>query len=905
MALTPGTRLGAYEIIALIGAGGMGEVYRARDTRLNRDVALKVLPELFAADPDRLARFKREAQLLASLNHPNIAAIYGFEESTDVGAGFNRLGGTLVLELVDGPTLADRIAQGPIPLDEALPIARQIAEALEVAHEHGVIHRDLKPANIKVRPDGTVKVLDFGLAKAFEGEASTPDVSQSPTLSVAGTHMGLILGTAAYMAPEQAKGRSVDKRADIWAFGCVLYEMLTGRQAFEGDDVSEILASVIKGTANLDLLPADIHPGVRRVIRRCLEKDVRKRCRDIGDVRNELEEIQANPRGVELPSEAHASWRRTLRQVAVVVVAAGIAATAGWMLKPSAAVQPGPVTRFVQALPDGHVFRNTGRSMIAISPDGRHFLYNTTGGLFLRSMDGLTARVIPGTEDSVTNPFFSPDGQWVAYFEDNQLKKISIAGGTPVVLAKATNLFGANWGADGTILFGQPEGIKRVSADGGTPELVVRATEGEQVHGPQMLPGGEWLLYSLARGAAPNRWDTADIVAHSIRSGERKVLWKGGSDALYVATGHLIYALDDALFSLPFDLQRLEPAGGPVPVLSGLQRALNPGTNTATAQYSVSDNGTLVHIVGGSSAFPTRTPAWIDRNGREELIPAPPRAYLYPRISPDGSQVAFDVRDQDFDIWIWSLPRRTLTRLTFDRNVDRSPVWMPDGRRIVFASQSAADFSNLFWQAADGTSAAERLVDSKRIQTPSSVSADGRTLFFEELTASSDVYALSLDGERKARALIATMFAERNAELSPDGRWLAYQSTESGRNEVYVRPFPDIEQGRWQVSAGGGRQPLWASNSRELFFVDPESRIVAVPVQPGPSFSAGDARVVVDTPVVPEQPGFSGRNYDVSRDGRRFLIVKDSVNDDRPSAPSPIGVVQNWFEELKRLAPTN
>ena len=469
------------------------------------------------------------------------------------------------MELVDGPTLADRIAQGPIPLDEALPIARQIAEALEAAHEHGVIHRDLKPANIKVRTDGTVKVLDFGLAKAFEGEVAKPDVSQSPTLSVAGTHMGVILGTAAYMAPEQAKGKQIDKRADIWAFGCVLYEMLTGRQAFEGDDVSEILASVIKGTANLDLLPASVHPGVRRVIRRCLEKDVRRRFRDIGDVRNELEEIQSSPQGAAFPSQERASSRPMLRQIVAVVVAAGVVGTAAWMLKPSAVIQPGPVTRFVQALPDGQVFRNTGRSMIAISPDGRHFLYNTTGGLFLRSMDGLTGRVIPGTEQSVTNPFFSPDGQWVAFYADNQLKKISITGGTPVVLAKAANLFGASWSADDTIFFGQAEGIMRISADGGTPEPVLSTKEGELAYGPQLLPGGEWLLFSLTRGVAADRWDTADIVVHSLRSGERKVVWKGGSDARYVPTGHLIYALDDALFALPFDLQRLEPSGGPGP----------------------------------------------------------------------------------------------------------------------------------------------------------------------------------------------------------------------------------------------------------------------------------------------------------------------------------------------------
>jgi serine/threonine-protein kinase len=894
MALTPGTRLGAYEIIALIGAGGMGEVYRARDTRLNRDVALKVLPELFAADPDRLARFKREAQLLASLNHPNIAAIHGFEES----------GGTqaLILELVDGPTLADRIAQGPIPLEEALPIARQIAEALEAAHEQGVIHRDLKPANIKVRPDGTVKVLDFGLAKAFERDVATADVSHSPTLSVAGTHLGLILGTAAYMAPEQAKGKAVDKRADIWAFGCVLFEMVTGRQAFEGDDVSEILASVIKGSVNLDLLPA--RPRLRALVERCIERDARKRFRDIGDVRYELEQLQAHP---EQPSAAVAGDGRSGPSRMLPWIAAAMALTAlvvgaaVWILKPPPAPEPGSTSRFVHTLAPNQIFRNTGRTTVAIAPDGRRFVYNiaestqmtaallqssgnVTGGLYLRSVDSLDARLISGTEESVTNPFFSPDGQWIGFFSptDGQLMKIPIAGGTAVALGKANNPFGASWGANDTILFGQPEGIMRVSANGGMPELLIATEKGEQAHGPQMLPGGVWVLFSLTRGTGDTRWDVAEIVAHSLQSGERKVLWRGGSDARYVPTGHLIYALDDALFALPFDLERLEVSGGPVPLLAGLQRAFTPATNTATAHYTVSDGGTLVYVTGATfAANRARTLVWVDRNRREEAIPAPPRAYFYPRIS-----------------------RRTLTRLTFDPGWDRYPVWTPDGRRIAFSSQRAGD-QNLFWQAADGTGAAERLTESKNTQYATSISADGTTLVFEEQTARADIHVLPLGRDRGATPLIATMFAETNADLSRDGRWLAYRSNESGLNEVYVRPFPDVDGGRWQVSTGGGTQPLWAPNSRELFYVDPDGRVVAVPVQPGPGFTWGNPQVIVEGRFVTFFPGVNGRMYDVSGDGQRFLMMK-AVEDTEQAAPPPqIIVVQDWFEELKRLAPVD
>jgi Tol biopolymer transport system component len=885
-------------------------VYRARDTRLNRDVALKVLPELVALDADRLARFKREAQLLAALNHPNISAIYGIEESP-AEAGRHVL--ALVLELVDGPTLADRIAQGPVPLDEALPIARQMADALEAAHEQGVIHRDLKPANVKLRPDGMVKVLDFGLAKALEGGAAPAPqdpalVSQSPTLSVAATRLGVILGTAAYMAPEQAKGKAVDKRADIWAFGCVLYEMLTGRRAFDGEDISEILASVIKGSANLDLLPAGTPPRLREVVARCLEKDVRKRFRDMGDVGQELERVQTDPR--ETPAALPGARQVPARPLhlwigGAVAVTALLAGGAVWMLKPATPFELRPTARFVHTLAENQQFRNTGRTVVAVSPDGRQFVYNTNGGLYLRSLDGLTARLVPGTEGTLTNPFFSPDGQWIGFYAGEQLRKIPVAGGTAVALGKAINPFGASWGPDDTILFGQPEGIVRVSADGGMPELVIATEKGEQIHGPQMLPGGQWVLFSIARGTGPNRWDVAEIVAQSLASGERKVLWRGGSDARYVPTGHLVYALGEALFALPFDLDRVEVSGGPVPVLDGLRRAPGAGTQTGTAHYGLSDDGTVLYVAGGITIISAqaRTLVWVDRKGREEAIAAPPRAYLAPRLSPDGTQVAVDVRDQENDVWIWSLARHTLTRLTFDPGIDRYPVWTPDGRRIVFSSQRAGA-SNIFWQAADGTGAVERLTEGSNGQFPTSVSADGTKLVFDDFGPSQvDIRMMALDGDRRAAPLVATTFFEYGADLSADGRWMAYQSNESGRFEVYVRPFPNVDGGRWQVSTGGGTQPRWAPNSRELFYVDAEGRIAAVAVQPGPGFVAGNPQVVVDGAFATLIPGFSAALYDVSRDGQRFLLLKGVEGAEQKSPPPHIVVVTNWFEELRRRVP--
>jgi serine/threonine-protein kinase len=562
--------------------------------------------------------------------------------------------------------------------------------------------------------------------------------------------------------------------------------------------------------------------------------------------------------------------------------------------------------RFSYTLRENQQFRNAGRPVVAISPDGRHFVYNANNGLYLRSMDGLDARLIQGTETPVTNPTFSPDGQWVAFFSGTQLMKIPVAGGTPIVLTTATNPFGISWSTNATIVFAQPEGVMRVSANGGTPEVLVATKAGEeQIGGPQVLPGGEWLLFSIVRGTirAANRWDVAEIVAHSLETGERKVLWRGGSDARYVPTGHIIYALGNALFALPFNLNRVEVTGGPVPVLEGALRPPQPAQQTGTAHYDLSATGTLVHATGAPGLVPNRTLVWVDRTGREEALGAPPRSYLAPRISPDGLQVALDLRDQENDVWIWSVARQTLTRLTFDPGLDRYPVWTPDGRRIVFSSQRGPPGS-LFWQAADGTGEAERLTESPSIQYPSSVSADGATVILEQQGGSVDVVAMSLSAPRRMTPLIATTtFVERNGDLSGDGQWIAYQSNESGQFEVYVRPFPGVDSGRWQISTGGGAQPKWSANSRELFYVDLEGRIVGVPIKLGAGFAAGNPQVVIDGPYA-AFPGFAGRMYDVSRDGQRFLVLKGTDNADDDPPPPQIIVVQNWFEELKRVAPT-
>ena len=671
-----GKQMGSYKILSLLGKGGMGEVYRARDMKLEREVAIKVLPAEFTQDPGRLARFQREAKLLAALNHPNIATIYGLEESD--GIRF------LVLELVEGETLAERVAKGPLPVGEALEVCLQIAEGVEAAHEKGVIHRDLKPANVKVTPQGKVKILDFGLAKALEGEtAPASDLSQSPTLTAAGTQAGVILGTAAYMSPEQARGEATDKKADVWAFGCVLFEMLTGRATFGGKTVSDVLAGVLRIDPEWKSLPPNLHPRIRLLLERSLEKESKHRYQGIADARVDIQKALADPSGVlgqPTGDVAQAQPRPILPWVATIILATIVAIIATWLLKPT---EPGLVTHFAHRLPDGQAFTNPSHPLVAVSPDGRQLVYVANQQLYLRNLDELEARPIQGTDENPANPFFSSDGEWVGYFARSQLKKIATIGGAPVTLSDATFAFGASWGSDDTIVYGEPEGIMRVSANGGTPELVVPTEAGEQVHGPQILPGGEWVLFSLTRAGGPTRWDEAQIVVQSLDSGERKILWEGGSDARYVPTGHLVFALEDVIVALPFDLASLEVSGGPVPIVEGVRRADNPAGFTASANYGFSDRGTLIYV-SGSVVGNRRILALADRSGVLEPLDVPPNNYQNPRLSPNGSRLVVGTTDNEgSEIWVYDLSGDTQIRqLTLGGN-NVLPIWTPDGQRVT------------------------------------------------------------------------------------------------------------------------------------------------------------------------------------------------------------------------------
>jgi hypothetical protein len=925
VALTPDTRLGAYEVVSLLGEGGMGEVYRARDTKLGRDVALKILPEAFTLDGDRIARFRREAQVLASLNHPNIAAIYGFEDSGSTHA--------LVLELVEGPTLADRIAKGPLPLDEALPIAKQIAEALEAAHEQGIIHRDLKPANIKVRDDGTVKVLDFGLAKAIEaggagqaGGAGDESLSMSPTISLHATQAGIILGTAAYMSPEQAKGRAVDQRADVWAFGCVLYEMLTGQRVFGGEDVAEILADVMRVEPTAwDRLPPDLPRSLVVCLKRCLAKDPKQRIPDIATMRLALDGAFELPAQRSVESAAAAAkalptprWPRAAAYTAALLAGAAVMAAA-WVVT-RARAQPLQPVRFALVPPPTAALTVSGNERsIAISPGGTHIVYRGSGGsasaplLLARAIDQLDARPIATIPRGFREPFLSPDGQWVGFFLLGEIRKVSINGGPSIAIAKNSAApRGASWGPDDTIIFATNDattGLLSVPAGGGELKVL---TKPDTAHGagdhvfPSILPGGAAVLYTVTSTGQP---ENSQIAVLDLKSGQSKILVRGGSQAEYVESGHLIYAVAGTLRAVRFDLKHLEVVSDPVPLI---EQVLTPAVS-GEAMFSISRTGTLVYVPSGpgtGSSGPQRSLVWVDRHGKEEAINAPPRAYTHARLSPDDTRIALGLGDQENDIWTWDLGRRTLTRLTFDPGLDRYPVWTADGRAIIFSSQRAGA-PNLFRQPADGTSVVERLTTSPMAEpdAPTSVSSDGTRLMLQlrdEGGRSDDIFLLPLAGKAQAQAvpLIRTAFDERNAEISPDGRWIAYESNESGQYQIYVRPFPNVDSGRWQISIGGGSCPAWARNGRELFYLDQAGSLTGVPVQ------ASGTTVAAGTPTKILEPryfrpggeiGNTARTYDVSRDGR-FLMIKDNGGSrDQNAQPASMVVVVNWLEELKRL----
>jgi serine/threonine-protein kinase len=897
MPLTVGTQLGSHEITALLGKGGMGEVYRARDLKLKREVAIKILPDEFGSDSDRVIRFQREAEVLASLTHPNIAGIYDIQESK--GTRF------LILELVEGETLADHIARGPIPVDEALAIAIQICEALEAAHEKGIVHRDLKPANVKLTPEGKVKVLDFGLAKVMDRPTAETDLSNSPTL-ITGTMAVMIMGTASYLSPEQARGRPGDPRSDIFAFGCVLYEMLTGHQAFHGEDASDILASVMKIDADFNRLPANLNPRLTNLLRRCLAKNRKERWYAVGDIRIELQSIQAQPLRADATVKAHVPlWRRAIPVVVAVILAAGVGAAAMWVDRP--APSPGHVARYSFNLPKDQNFTRLGRPIIAISHDGTKIAYVANNQLYLKFLNEAEAKPIPGTNQDVSTPLFSPDGKWIAYFraQEKKLEKIPLTGGSAVTLAENIELpFEASWESNGQILMGLvSQGIVSVPDTGGKPETLIAAKSNEALDGPQLLPNGEILFtVGLFGGDLDARWDTAQIVVQNLKTGDRKVIVQGGSGARYLPTGHLVYTVGATVYAVPFDLRKLQMTAGPVPVLEGVRRSQL--ATTAAAFFSLSDDGALAYIPGGTTADIPHVLVLADRSGVTKVLPLPPAGYDVPRLSPDGKHIAVGIRDsREFNIWVYDLEgTRSIRRLTFGGR-NQVPAWTPDGKRIVFRSDR--DGEGLFWQAADGSGVAERLTTAEKnsYHFPLEWTPDGNTLgiYVASPTGGGNVWTLNPNGDRKLKPLIvsSTLLSNmRRISFSTDGLWIAYSSNEESIFSVYVQPYPPTGA-KYKISTKGeGDSPLWSHDGKQLIFSSGSS-LKYVDVQANPAFVFSEPKPL---PITIENT--QGRPYDITPDGKTFLVMQrpnETASSEKPALQ--INVVLNWFRELQERVP--
>jgi serine/threonine-protein kinase len=897
----------------------MGEVFRARDMRLGRDVAVKVLPDELAHDAERLARFEREAKLLASLNHPNIASIYGLEQAD--GKPF------LVLELVEGQTLSERLKKGRIPLDETLDICRQIAEGLEAAHEKGIIHRDLKPANVKVTPEGKVKVLDFGLARALHDQASKADLSHSPTITDEMTRPGVVLGTAAYMSPEQAKGKVVDRRADIWAFGCVLYECLTARRAFRGDGITEVMARILEAEPDWSQLPIDTPPVVRSLLRRCLQKDPNIRLHDIADARVEILEGISEPAEVIAVSQRFSLlWLLSIGAAILVIgLLSGMVAMKYFKLETSPVPQPvvrSPVRLEPGLWLDGERsspplgFDHPTRTAMVISSDGRFIVYSAVKEnpgsqdkprLYLRRTDQLEAKPIAGTEGGIS-PFLSSDDRWVGFWAGGNLMKVSIDGGVPVNLCAAASQFGTGWGSENSIIFAPDagSGLFRVSANGGEPEplTIPDKTKEESSHRlPHCLPDGKGVLFTIVREPQPC------IALLDLKTRKWRVLMGDAADARYVPTGHLVFLRQGILMAVPFELGRYEVTGQPVPVIANVMQALNEPSahhETAAGQFSISDSGWLVYAEGGIHPDQQNSLVWVDRQGRAESVASFKAPFFAPRISPDGQRIAYNTLGREQRVWVYDLNRGTASRLTHEGKAFWVN-WTPDGKRVAFGCLRSGKF-DLYWQPADGSSAMERLTTSDYWQCPGSWSPDGTTLAFVEWHADTGGKILLLDlRSRRVTPFLNSQSDEGWPEFSPDGRWMAYVSNESGRPEVYVRPFPG-PGGKWLISQEGGQEPLWARDGKQLCYrsgigIQKDQiwdHVWVVDVRMDGGFSPSKPRLLF------KAPGFMNggiiRSWDVSLDGKRLLMVK--IEEAKPTPVTEMVLVQNWIEELKRLVPT-
>ncbi|HKO13085.1 MAG TPA: protein kinase [Acidobacteriaceae bacterium] len=881
------SRLGRYEVVARIGAGGMGEVYRASDSKLGRDVAIKVLPEAFTHNVERMARFEREAKLLAALNHPNIAAIYGVEDAGTADA--------LVMELAEGPTLADRIRQGRIAVEEALAIARQIADALEYAHEHGVVHRDLKPANIKITPDDSVKILDFGLATAVLGEADPVDSGDSPTISQMGTGSGMLLGTAAYMSPEQARGKRVDRRADIWAFGCVLYEMLTARPAFDGEATAEILAAVLRNDPDWSQLPSSTPTHVRVLLQRCLQKDAKQRLRDIGDARISLEEVLsgAAPTVMGQPT-FHSRARRALPWGLLAITVMIAAWFALEMFERSSPATRVYVSELSPPATANYAFVAYSGGPPALAPDGSRVAFCASGAggghrLWIRPLGTGTAQPLEGTEGA-SFPFWSPDGSALGFFAHGKLNRIDASGGPPMAIADAPSGRGGSWARDGTILFA-PElrgAVFRVSATGGMPEPVTKInTSLKQIehYWPQLLPDGKHFLFL----ALSSDQRLSGIYAASLDGGEPKRILSSDTSAMYAAPGYLLFIREGVLMAQRFDAKRLQLMGDAYPLEQNAveDKTVNHGI------FALSDSGVLVYqsgtVAGGTSQL-----VWFDRRGKRLELTGSPGEYATVAISPDGKRLAVGSL-RPSGVWVFDISRGTGTRLTLDSTNNGQPAWSPDGKRIAFFSDRSGQ-THIYDRASDGTGTTASLVVDDAAEEYPAWSPDGRYLVFERAPAGQgsrfDIWAMPLFGSRKVFPLVQTGLEKSWPSISPNGKWLAYVSAVTGREEVYVVPFLQ-GSGQWLVSTGGGTRPRWRRDGRELFYLAPDNKIMSAEIrEEGSGIAVGKVEALLQA--VPALT--TGWLYDVSPDGRKFVVVSQAAE----ASGERLTMVVNWPALLKR-----